>query len=206
MTIEQYRQSVSEAKAAAILKAARDQFLMHGYARTAVADIARVADVSTATLYKHHASKEDLFAAVLSAAADSAGGEFSTQPPGTTLVSILRNACWQYIDMQYTNHMNELLRVLISEASTHAEITRRMFHEVVDRRRDRVAGLLARMVEMGHLKPHDTNLSATFLGGMMKEIFVWPTFFDPARPYPAGPEAEAAIAEIVDIFLTGYGA
>ena len=48
--LEDYRRSVSETKRAAILKAARENFLKGGYSQAAMAEIARDADVSTATL------------------------------------------------------------------------------------------------------------------------------------------------------------
>ncbi len=52
---------------AAILRAARDAFLDHGYAAAGMDAIAAAAGVSKGTLYARHASKEDLFRAVVAA-------------------------------------------------------------------------------------------------------------------------------------------
>lgn len=203
MSLESYRQAVSAAKRADILKASLAHFLKYGFGRAAMAEIAREADVSTATLYKHFNSKEDLFSAIVAEAARVVEDEFAQRPPGDTLAEILKNACRQYVAVQYDGHMNDLMRIVIAEAMVNPALARRMYVEVVDVRRNRVAGILQMIVEMGHLKPHDTQLSSTFLGGMMKEVFVWPALFDPSRPMPGN--AEEANDEIVAIFLASFG-
>lgn len=48
-----------------LLDAAREEFVAHGIARTAVGDIARRAGVSRPTLYRKCGDKEDIVAAVL---------------------------------------------------------------------------------------------------------------------------------------------
>ncbi|MEQ9529475.1 MAG: helix-turn-helix domain-containing protein, partial [Parvibaculaceae bacterium] len=73
MGLESHRRKVSSQKQASILVAARDNFLKNGYSRAGMAEIARDADVSTATLYKHFASKEALFSAVVRNVARSTG-------------------------------------------------------------------------------------------------------------------------------------
>lgn len=47
------------------MDAAREEFIAHGIARTAVGDIARRAGVSRPTLYRKCGDKEDIVAAVL---------------------------------------------------------------------------------------------------------------------------------------------
>jgi TetR/AcrR family transcriptional regulator, mexJK operon transcriptional repressor len=55
---------------AAILDAARDTFLRAGYEGASMEEIAAAAGVSIMTLYRHAASKDDLFAAVILSACD----------------------------------------------------------------------------------------------------------------------------------------
>ncbi|MGV8841378.1 MAG: TetR/AcrR family transcriptional regulator [Bauldia sp.] len=52
-------------KQAAILKAARREFLGKGFGETTMAGVAAAAGVSVATLYRHARSKDDLFEAVV---------------------------------------------------------------------------------------------------------------------------------------------
>lgn len=58
-----YREHVSGEKKAAVVEAARELFATNGFFETTVVVIARHAKVSTATLYKHYRSKEDILAA-----------------------------------------------------------------------------------------------------------------------------------------------
>ncbi|WP_254216788.1 TetR/AcrR family transcriptional regulator [Synechococcus sp. CCY 9618] len=55
---------LSEAKAAAILAGAMQEFLAQGYAATSMDRVARAAGVSKATVYSHYADKESLFQAL----------------------------------------------------------------------------------------------------------------------------------------------
>ncbi|MBL4863790.1 MAG: helix-turn-helix transcriptional regulator, partial [Rhodobiaceae bacterium] len=63
MGLESYRRRVSEQKRRSIMEVARAEFQDCGFTLAAMAEIARKADVSTATLYKHFGSKEELFGA-----------------------------------------------------------------------------------------------------------------------------------------------
>lgn len=59
------RTKVLERKREAILNGARDEFLASGFEGATMLGIAKRAGVSTATLYRHARTKEDLFAAVV---------------------------------------------------------------------------------------------------------------------------------------------
>lgn len=67
MSIEEYRKSVSQSKRNAIIQAAINTFLDNGFEDAGMATIAQVAQVSTATLYKHFSSKDELFFAITDA-------------------------------------------------------------------------------------------------------------------------------------------
>lgn len=62
--LEAHRTRVSEQKRKSILTAARAEFVAKGYHDAAMKDIADNAEVSTATLYKHFGSKDELFYAL----------------------------------------------------------------------------------------------------------------------------------------------
>lgn len=58
--LEKYRSTVKASKNKAILDAAQTLFAQHGYHNTGMKEISALADVSSATLYKHFDSKEEL--------------------------------------------------------------------------------------------------------------------------------------------------
>src|SRR4051794_11294122 len=71
----------SAAKRSAILAAATESFLTHGYTRTTLDDVAAAAGVSKQTVYSHFTDKETLFLAVLTAVREAGPG------PGPSLGS-----------------------------------------------------------------------------------------------------------------------
>ena len=66
-------------KRAAILAAARATFARLGYTRASIDAIASAAEVSTRTIYKHFANKEELFATVLESSAAEVADAFVTR-------------------------------------------------------------------------------------------------------------------------------
>lgn len=204
MGLDDYRRSVSTAKRAAILGAAREAFLKDGFSRAAVADIARHADVSTATLYKHFASKEELFAAVAKEAAGAVDDYSNAIAPGIGAREALTKIARAYLSAQFDGKINDLMRVVIAEVPSHPKLVAEMSDLIMERRYKSFQNILDEMVERGLLKPHDTALSTRFASGMIKELFVWPALFDPAYRIPD--DAGTKIEKTVDLFLARYGA
>src|ERR1700742_4043870 len=71
--------SRSERKHTAILAAATDVFLHHGFLGTSMDEVAARAAVSKQTVYKQFASKEALFIAIGRSMTDGAGGGVQTE-------------------------------------------------------------------------------------------------------------------------------
>jgi TetR/AcrR family transcriptional regulator of autoinduction and epiphytic fitness len=201
--LEDYRRSVSETKRAAILKAARENFLKGGYSQAAMAEIARDADVSTATLYKHFASKEALFQSVVR----HAYGNFDERPiaeiGNIPAREILCHICKIYLRQQVDEQMNGLLRVVIGEVPTAPQLARDAFNQGVTVRYKQFRKVLDALVARGDLEPHDTDTSVRQLGGMVKEFIVWPALF--SQDYQVPDDIEETIGTCVDVYLTIYG-
>ena len=203
MGLASYRRTVSETKRAAILRAARDNFLNGGFTRAAMADIARDADVSTATLYKHFASKDALFAAIVEDACASINDILPADIANQTAREVLRRFADAYVEQQFDHRMNELLRVVIAEVPNAPELASSVYANGVMARYDRLMNALDALVERGDLKPHNTRDGALHLGGMVKEFIVWPALFAPRFEKPA--DLDAKIDACIDAFLKIYG-
>lgn len=204
MPAEDNRDQLDSAKRGAILAAARELFLDHGFTRAAMAEIARNADVSTATLYKHFASKEELFAAVVKEAARSALNYDEVLAGDPDAVEALRRAARTYLSAQFDKRLNDLMRIIIAEARSAPSLAAEMFDVVVTRRYESFKAVLDILVARGQLKPHDTTVSAVFASGMIKELFVWPALFNADYRLPIN--AERRIAAAIEMFLARYGA
>jgi TetR/AcrR family transcriptional regulator of autoinduction and epiphytic fitness len=197
---------VSEAKRASILKAAREAFLKDGFSRAAVADIARSADVSTATLYKHFSSKEELFAAVAKEAATVVGDYTQMVPEGATPRELFVMFSRAYLTTQFDYHVNELMRIIIAEVPSHPKLVNEMVDLVIQRRYDAIQAALDGLVARGQLKPHNTAIGAKLCSGLIKEVFVWPALFDPTYKLPDDSVVSAKINAAADLYLARFGA
>ncbi|KAB7739409.1 TetR family transcriptional regulator [Parvibaculum sedimenti] len=204
MGLEDYRRNVSEAKHASILQAGRAVFLRDGFSRAAVAEIARDADVSTATLYKHFASKEDLFAAIIMDAITQVEDLSDLEGTETALADILLTIGRTYLTNQFERGANDLMRIVIAETTTSPALAAETLHLLTERRRQRLVALFDRCVERGIMKPNNTDLSAQLLSGMIKELFVWPAIFDTSFTLPS--DTEDKIRTIIQVFLARYAA
>jgi TetR/AcrR family transcriptional regulator of autoinduction and epiphytic fitness len=178
--------------------------LKNGYSRAAVADIAREADVSTATLYKHFSSKEELFITVVRETCSDHGSEFMDMGDGASAREIFHKAARDYLTSQFENNANALLRIVIAEVPTTPQVALETYDIIVERRRIQLIRAFDLMVERKLLKPHDTALGVDMIAGMIKESFVWPALFDANAQLPDN--ADAIIYEAIDIYLDRYAA
>jgi TetR/AcrR family transcriptional regulator, regulator of autoinduction and epiphytic fitness len=199
-----YRKSVSETKRAAILKAARTNFLRDGYSRAAMAEIAREADVSTATLYKHFASKEMLFAAVVHEAYAGTEATIFVDAPGKPARTVLHNIALVYTRLQFDEQMNDLLRVVIAEVPSAPHLAREVYENGVLERYRQLQAVVDSLVARGELKPHDTQSSALHLAGMVKEFVVWPSLF--ALDFKRSEDMDRKLEACIDAYLDLYAA
>lgn len=201
--LETHRKKVSAQKRAAILEAARANFLRNGYSRAGMADIAREADVSTATLYKHFASKEILFTAVVKEAARWSGNYDGVIAPGDSPRDAIYKICRTYLSAQFEHGANALMRIVIAEVPGAPELAKDMYEILGNRRSDTLIQAIDTLIEQGKLRPHDSAFSMRLGGGMLKEVFVWPALFDAESTLP--PDTEEKIQGVVDAFLALYG-
>ena len=203
MGLASYRRSVSETKRAAILKAARENFLNSGYSRAAMADIARDADVSTATLYKHFASKDALFAAVVEETYAANEHPLSTNITGKSAAQVLTAFANGYISQQFDRRMNELLRIVIAEVPTAPGLARDVYKKCVLAKYTHLAKVLDALIARGDLKPHNTEDGARHLAGMVKEFVVWPAFFITSFEKPA--DLDKKVEDCINAYLKVHG-
>lgn len=204
MALENYRRSLSETKRAAILRAGRDHFLANGYSGAAVAEIARDADVSTATLYKYFNSKEELFASVVRDAYGIRDGEYANLPQDVSVVDFITNILHRYLDAQFNQDINALLRTVIAEVPKAPELARDMYDKLITSRYRELEAIVERLIADGKLKPHDARYGVRLIAGAVKDHFVWPALFDSKYQLPAN--MDVILRKIVEDYVALYGA
>lgn len=199
-----FRDNVARAKHAAILDAARAHFLEHGFTRSGMTEIAQRADVSTATLYKHFRSKEILFAEIIERATDSADFDYTPDAADTSLVENICRATRTSLDSYIASKLPSLMRIVIAEVPLTPELARVTFKRISEKWYARTIETLEELIALNLIQPHDTDVSARFLIGMVKENFIWPILFRADNVVPEDTDGRK-IREIVEMFLSRYG-
>jgi TetR/AcrR family transcriptional regulator of autoinduction and epiphytic fitness len=201
--LDTHRRKISNQKRADILRSAKKHFLKFGYTSAGMADIARDADVSTATLYKHFSSKEELFAAIVREVAVPTGDYSGAIEAGDTARDILYRLCRIYLSIQFDQKANALMRVVMAEVPSVPQLAADMYQVLGNRRNDSLMAVIDEMIRRGMLKPHDSAFGARLGGGMLKEVFVWPALFEPEAELP--PDTDEKIHRVIDAYLALYG-
>ena len=158
-------------KQSAILQAAEEVFLRNGYVGTSMDDVAATAGASKQTVYKHFASKEALFHALITSAitTDPASGvvdltrELATRPRDDALRAFARHLIGGVMQPRVLR----LRRLVIGEATRFPDLGRAFYEAgpaVMAAALARTFGSIA-AAEDGRLRIDDAELAA--------EHFIW---------------------------------
>src|SRR5690606_1420279 len=154
-------------------------------------------------LYKHFASKEALFTAVVKSIARSTGEDFNTISPQETARDVLHKVARDYLSVQYDRNANALMRIVIAEVPGAPTLAGEVYDVLGNRKNASLKVVLDELVAAGKLRPHDTGFGARLGAGMLKEVFVWPALFDAGCQLP--PDTDEKIYRVVDAYLALFG-
>lgn len=164
----------SSAKRAAILNAAQDCFLEHGYANTSMDMVAAKAGVSKATIYAHFQGKDDLFAAII-------GRRCDDEADGLGAVSLNEAMSAREAMTAMARHLMGMLlrpevlgiyRMVVSEAARHPDLARVFYDAGPMRGKARLAECLNTLHRRGVLDVPDSWLAMDqFIGMLRAECF-----------------------------------
>jgi TetR/AcrR family transcriptional repressor of mexJK operon len=193
----------AESRRAALLTAATETFLEHGFAGATLEQVIAKAGGSRATLYAQFGNKEGLFAAIISdvcdrmvAALDAAveGG----RPPAQVLRAFGVRFATAFLEPASI----ALFRVAAADSGRFPELGRRVFAAGPVAAAARLADYLAGAKRRGELKMRDPALAARiFLEMITGDLHKRALFGVP--PAPTLGEIEETVGAAVKIFLTG---
>jgi AcrR family transcriptional regulator len=202
MTTETYHQRVRQEKRLAAVQAAMQLFLEQGYERTSLQQVAKRADISTATLFKRFPTKAALFEAMVEEfwSAETSGAE--TMPTGSPEVGLGK------IGLEYARRMRRpeiqgIYRVIISESQRFPDLGLMISGKVKHPFLERLKAYLLAEHRAGTLAIEDAQVAADqFLALIAGQCF-WPELMAPGC---GGDDAEAAetVAEAVKTLLARY--
>jgi TetR/AcrR family transcriptional regulator len=186
-----------------IIAAARRVFARHGFHKASIKQIAKEADLKSAALiYWYFANKEELLDAVigdtspaLAQLSEQAEAIMAVEPE--TLLPMIANLHLSTFDEAENR---QLFRLMISEAGQNETVSQRMA-QAAEPVLAFLQQYLARQIEIGRLRPHDTQVAArTFMGIIMVYVLhreLLPTLGPPL------PEPGHYVSEALAIFLKG---
>jgi len=176
----------------AILDAACALIVESGFANLRLEHVAARAGVGKATIYRRWASKEDLALELLLELAAPHLAVVETGDTREELVAAVRNVVRALTETPF----GPVMRALLSQIAINPALGDPFRATVVQARRDEVAGVIARGVARGDLRPDaDADLAT--------ELLVGPAYF---RLMFGGEIGQELADEVVDTVLRGFRA
>lgn len=164
----------STAKREAILDAAQQCFLEHGYSSTSMDMVAAKATVSKATIYAHFQSKDELFGAIIRRRCDD-------QAVGLGAVTLAENMdargaltamARHLLTMLLTPEVLGMYRMVVSEAARHPDLAKVYYEEGPLRGKKRLSDILETLAARGLLNIDDSwRAMDQFIGMLRSEHF-----------------------------------
>ena len=199
----------SARKRRAILDAAREVFLRHGYPGASMDEVAALAEVSKVTVYKHFSDKNGLFIAVFTAAIAQAE-ESSRSLVDHLAASVdvekdLRKFARQHVTLVTQPHLIQMRRMIIAEAGRFPELASTWHRAGPERGHAKLAGQIEQLAQRGLLQVADPLLAAQHLNYLILSVPVNEAMFTGRdQPYSRR-QLQHYADEAVRVFMAAYG-
>ena len=166
MSLESFRRARADAKRGAALAAASALFQRAGFERASMEAVAKEAGISTATLYRHFATKEILFEAVALSALDG----LAPPPAGRgDAKSRLRSIAVRYAELLAAPATRGFMRMIIAETGRNPRLAELFYARVKTRLGAGFVGVYRDGVDAGFFKrAADPDQAVGQLQGMIE--------------------------------------
>jgi TetR/AcrR family transcriptional repressor of mexJK operon len=194
-----------EGKRCAILEAAGQCFLEHGFTGTSMDTVAREAGVSKLTVYSHFQNKDALFKEVITDKCN----QFA--PPASFLALINeepRKALTQiangFVRLMVSPEVLAMYRVVIGESAKNPKVAGLLHEAGPQRVLEAFVELLRAYVKKGLLDVAEPERAADHFFHMLKGEMQMRLLINIAPP-PASAEVQRHVDDCVEVFLRAYG-
>lgn len=189
-----------------ILNGATEVFRERGYHGTSMDAITESTGISKPTLYRHFASKEELFKAILRDEAERIAGRLdgALHEAGTVEERLIRFARI-YAQIALEPDIMAMARIVIGLAHELPELSQHYYDAAHQVTTDACLRLFERMRERGELVIDDLELATEQFRALVLTSYYGPLLYRPTRK-PSGRGMDYAIRKGVDVFLHAYGA
>lgn len=188
----------------AIVDAARDSFLEHGYAGTSMSGLLKTLGGSKATLWGYFRSKEELFAAVVERLSASFRSELQDILGSSgALEAGLIAFCRQFLQTISSPDAVLAWRMVVGESGRFPELGRIFYERAAGITETMLSAYLARHVASGELRPEDPLEMAQALISLCTGRHNHRLLWGSERDEPDVIDAQAR--RFADLFLRAYG-
>jgi AcrR family transcriptional regulator len=187
----------------ALLVAAREMFLAHGYEGTQMQAVARHAGASKETLYRHFPDKALLFEAVIRSIADRLGAHGTNPAADIPVCQALETFGMSFLQGVLHSDALALNRLAIAESKRFPELGR-VFHVTGPAAiKRRLTAYLVAATATGTLHCTDPDHAASLLlGALIADLQLRSLL----NLHPACDDLPRHVAEAVAMFVARYGA
>ena len=199
-------------KRRAILAAATEVFLQHGYLGASMDEVAAKAGVSKQTVYKQFENKERLFAEIVLGTSDQLMDGL-VQAYAETLDGAvdaregLQALARRLLDSLTAASVLQLRRLVIAEADRFPEVCGAWFTSGFEKSLEALGEALTRLTERGLLRElEDPTLAAYQFAGLVMYKPMNRAMFAGTRERPAPGEFDKLADQATEVFLAAYGA
>jgi TetR/AcrR family transcriptional repressor of mexJK operon len=203
--------SRSQLRRQAILRAAAEVFLQHGYLGATTDEVAARASVSKQTLYKHFAGKQQLFGAVIlettAAVVEALSAVVaSTLGEAQDAREAMRGLAEGFLRSLLQPDVVRLRRLVIAEADRFPEIGRAWFERGFEPTLVIVGEAMARLADQGLLRDlTDPALAAYQFAGLVMYQPMNQVMFAGTDAVPPPGTLSRVADSAVELFLATYG-
>jgi TetR/AcrR family transcriptional repressor of mexJK operon len=201
------RTETDSPKRLAVLEAASRLFVTHGYGAVSMDVVAREAGVSKATLYAHFASKDRLFATIITEACHqgvAAASQLTAADAETDIRAALTGLGDRVLRFLLAPRTLAIHRVVIAEVARFPELGAVFYENGPGRSRGQFTAWLERQTAAGRLAAPDADLAADQFLGLLRGNLYSRALLGIGPP-ASEDEIGAAVAATVDTFLRAYG-
>ncbi|HIF9219342.1 TPA: TetR/AcrR family transcriptional regulator [Photobacterium damselae] len=192
----------SEQKHLAIIDAAKEEFIQHGFLAANMDRISAAAEVSKRTLYRHFESKEVLFESVLTIIQDEVNQ--AIQYPyieGKTLKEQLTEITYKEVDILYNTYGIPLSKTIVMEFMRQPEMAHNLVKTIYSNKA--ITQWFHDAMIAGKLKETNLNLITNIYVSLFQGLLFWPQVMTLA-PNAEGKELTDKVETVVSIFLASY--
>lgn len=198
-------------KRRAILAAATEVFLRHGYLGASMDEVAAKAGVSKQTVYKQFENKERLFAEIVLGTSDQLlDGLFQayvdTLDGAADAREALRALAHRLLQSLTADNVLQLRRLVIAEADRFPEVCGAWFDSGFEKSLEALGQALTRLSDRGLLKQlDDPTLAAYQFAGLVMYKPMNRAMFAGTRQRVDSSELQNLADQAADVFLAAYG-